>query len=252
MRPDDFDRFSALIQGVADCYGQTLTAQGMVLRFKMLEHADYGDVEKAALSIMASRKYSSMPTPADFIEHIGGGRVEDQAEVEAGKVLDAVGRVGGYASVAFDDAVTQAVIAKAYGGWPKLCETIGTEEDEQWFRKNFAKTWGAYCRQGIVQHGHLPGRSEIGNGSNGLLHTEQIRLVGDKAKAQAILEAGRQEATVPQQLSTSAIFEVAKTRAVASSFGAHGNVKARGASHGYSLPQLGILEAKRHERAAEF
>lgn len=36
MMPDDFDRFDALIQGVADCYGQTLTAQGIALRFKML------------------------------------------------------------------------------------------------------------------------------------------------------------------------------------------------------------------------
>ena len=52
MRAEDFDRFDALIQGVADCYGQTLTAQGIALRFKMLTPFDYAAVERAALAIM--------------------------------------------------------------------------------------------------------------------------------------------------------------------------------------------------------
>ena len=140
MKPDDFDRFDALIQGVADCYGQTLTAPGIVMRFKMLEQFEFAEVEKAALSIMATRKYTSMPTPADFLEHLGGGSMEDRAEVEAGKVLQAIGRYGGYASVVFDDPTTQAVIVQAYGGWVQMC---GVEESEKWFRINFAKTWAA-------------------------------------------------------------------------------------------------------------
>ena len=54
MRAEDFDRFDALIQGVADCYGQTLTAQGIALRFKMLTPFDYAAVERAALAIMGA------------------------------------------------------------------------------------------------------------------------------------------------------------------------------------------------------
>ena len=56
MTHDDFKPFSELIQGVADCYSQTLTAQGIALRFKMLMQFEYAEVERAALSIMASRK----------------------------------------------------------------------------------------------------------------------------------------------------------------------------------------------------
>ena len=130
MTQADFKQFSALIQGVAECYGQSLSAQGIVLRFKLVERFDYAEVEKAALSIMATRKYTSMPTPADFLEHISGGSAEDKAEVEAGKVLAAIGKHGGYTSVVFDDAVTQAVIVQAYGGWPKLCADCGVEESE--------------------------------------------------------------------------------------------------------------------------
>ena len=192
MTQADFDPFSELIQGVAECYGQSLSAQGIALRFKLLEQFSFAEVQNAALSIMATRKYTSMPTPAEFLEHIGGGAAEDKAEVEAGKVLSAIGRHGAYASVVFDDAVTQAVIVQAYGGWPKLCADCGVEESEHWFRKNFAKTWAAYSRQGVKQTGHLPGLFEISNRSNGYLqHIEPPKLVGDPAKARAVLEAGR-------------------------------------------------------------
>lgn len=192
MTQADFDRFDVLMQGVAECYGQTLSAQGIALRFKLLEQFSLPEVEKAVLSIMTSRKYTSMPVPADFLEHISGGSAEDKAEVEAGKVLAAIGKHGAYASVVFDDAVTQAVIMQAYGGWPKLCQDCGVEESEHWFRKNFARTWAAYSRQGVKQSGHLPGLFEITNCSNGYHeHVAPPKLVGDPAKARAVLEAGK-------------------------------------------------------------
>ena len=192
MTRADFNPFSELIQAVAECYGQSLSAQGVALRFKLLEQFDMAEVRQAALSIMATRKYTSMPTPADFLEHISGGSAEDKAEVEAGKVLAAIGKHGAYASVLFDDAVTQAVIVQAYGGWPKLCADCGVEESEHWFRKNFAKTWAAYSRQGVKQSGHLPGLFEITNYSNGFFdYVDPPKLIGDPDKARAVLEAGQ-------------------------------------------------------------
>ena len=199
MTQADFDRFDALLQGVAECYGQTLSAQGIALRFKLLEAFSLQEVEKAVLSIMASRKYTSMPVPADFLEHISGGSAEDKAEVEAGKVLAAIGKHGAYASVVFDDAVTQAVIVQAYGGWPKLCADCGVEESEHWFRKNFAKTWAAYSRQGVKQCGHLPGLFETANRSNGYLeHIDPPKPVGDPSKARAVLEAEKNALTLAE------------------------------------------------------
>ncbi len=195
MTQADFKQFSVLMQGVAECYGQTLSAQGVILRFKLLQQFGYAEMEAATLSIMATRKYTSMPTPADFLEHMSGGAAEDKAEVEAGKVLSAVSAYGGYASVVFDDPVTQAVIVQAYGGWVKLCANCGVEESENWFRKTFAKTWAAYSRQGVKQFGCLPGLIEITNHSSGQYeHIPQPKLIGDPAKAQAVLEAGKESA----------------------------------------------------------
>lgn len=192
MTQADFKRFSALIQGVAECYGQSLSAQGVILRFVTLERFEYDEVRQAAIAIIETRKYTTMPTPADFLEHISGGSAEDKAEVEAGKVLQAIGRHGAYSSVVFDDPVTQAVIVQSYGGWPKLCVECGVEETENWFRKNFTKTWAAYSRQGVKQSGHLPGIIEISNYSNGYHeHIPPPKLVGDPGKAKAVLESGR-------------------------------------------------------------
>jgi hypothetical protein len=191
MTDHDFDRFSAVMLGVAENYGQSLSPQGLLIRFKALSGHEIAEVERAAMNIIMCRKYTSMPTVADFLEHLGGGSAEDRAEVEAGKVLEAIRRHGAYASVVFDDAVTQAVIVMAYGGWAKLCEGCGIEESTQWFRKNFAKTWAAYSRQGVTQTGHLPGIIEISNFSNGYFdYIDPPKLVGDPAKARAVLEAG--------------------------------------------------------------
>ncbi len=191
MRKNDFDGFDALMQGIAENYGQTLSPQGIALRFKALENFDLVDVQRAAMSILESRKYTTMPTVADFMEHLGGGSIEDRAEVEAGKVLDAIGRHGSYASVVFDDPVTMAVINSACGGWVKLCEDCGSEESEKWFRKDFVKTWGAYKRQGVQYFGILPGRHEIGNVSGGMIsHIPKPVFIGDETKAQNIFALG--------------------------------------------------------------
>lgn len=45
------------------------------------------------------------------------GFVEDRAIIEVSKVLEAVRQHGAYSNVIFDSPVTQAVIARAYGGW---------------------------------------------------------------------------------------------------------------------------------------
>lgn len=147
MNEQDFSRFSALMLGLAENYGQSLSSQGIALRFRALTEHDIDAVEQAALSLMLHRKYASMPTVAELLEHVQGGSVEGNAEVEVGKVLTGISEHGSYASVVFDDAVTQAVIVQAYGGWVKLCVDCGTEEPEKWFRKDFTRIWAAYSRE---------------------------------------------------------------------------------------------------------
>jgi hypothetical protein len=108
---------------------------------------------------------------------------EDKAIVEVCKVQKAVRRYGANCSVAFDDPVTMAVIAHIYGGWPELCAECDAED----FRREFVRTWAAYFRQGVKHFGHLPGRSEITNRSNGFCeHIPPSKLIGDPEKANTV------------------------------------------------------------------
>jgi hypothetical protein len=118
--------------------------------------------EKAFNMAMGGLKF--FPKPAELIELIqnDGGRLEDRADVEAGRVLEAVKRHGGYKSIEFDDPVTMAVIQIAFGGWVKLCSELMSDA-EKWFLKDFVKYYQAYSRQNIHHSGHLPGRMEIEN-----------------------------------------------------------------------------------------
>ena len=86
------------------------------MRFRLLAAYPFAEVERAALAVVATRKFTTIPPPAEFLEFLTGGSLEDRGEVEAGKVLQAIGQHGRYSSVVFDDAVTQAVIMQAYGG----------------------------------------------------------------------------------------------------------------------------------------
>lgn len=188
MQDRDFEAFVAIMLGVADNFGAELSANGLELRFKALKAYPLEQVEQAAMAILLSRKYQKMPTVGEFTEHLQGGSCDDRGEVEAGKVIRAIEQHGGYASVAFDDPVTQAVIAQGYGGWAKLCDELAVA-DEKWFRRDFAKMYAAYSRQRVEVFGHLPGRLELAAAS-GNARYERPALIGDRSKAAAIASGG--------------------------------------------------------------
>lgn len=198
MTEHDFDQFANAMMGLAENYGQTISPEGVALRFRALSAHPISEVMQATMGLLASRKYTTMPTVADFMEHLGGGAVQDIAEVEAGKVVDAVRMIGGYRSVAFDDAVTQAVIEQGFGGWAKLNEEL-TDEGMAWFRKDFARMYQSFAKQGVKLHGHLAGLAEIQNTANGLPQFVQPpALVGDRQKALVIAATPSERAIAMQ------------------------------------------------------
>jgi len=157
MEQRDLNAFEAIMQGMAENFNATLTANGINMRFEALKSFPLQEVKTAAMSIIGGRKFTTMPTVAEFLEHLGGGSCDDRAEVEAAKVWQAIGRVGGWSNVVFDDPVTQAVVHHGYGGWSKLCGDMLVDQ-QKWFIKEFVKMYGAYSRQRVQVFGVLPGR----------------------------------------------------------------------------------------------
>lgn len=182
-------RFAEAMALLAENFGGELSKPGLQSRFTLLRAYPIEAVEKMAMRLMAERKYTRMPTVAEMLEYMGEGSVEDRAEIEAAKVLKAIGDVGGYQSVVFDDPVTMAVIHGSYGGWRSLCAET-TEADARWFRQQFGKTYAAYARRDVKVFGHLPGQLEIDAAAGESLHTPRPVLVGDQSRAKAVLEAG--------------------------------------------------------------
>lgn len=122
--------------------------------------------------------------------------LEDRAIVEAGKVLEAVSKHGAYSSVVFDSPVSQAVIARTYGGWARLCSECSTSV----FRREFARAWMAYFRQGVRLFGHLPGIIETTNHSNGFYENIPApKLIGNSEIALIVLKRAEESDTNSNQ-----------------------------------------------------
>ena len=161
MNPADNQRFSAVMMGLSEIFGGNLSPVGLKLFFTTLKRFDIEQVEKAAYSILETRQFTKMPTPADFVEAIEG-KVEDVGALEALDVLQKIKSVGSYESVKFSDPVTMAVIDRRFGGWPRVCEL--EEENEKWFLRDFASAYLSISKGGVVPKlTHLPGRIEIQN-----------------------------------------------------------------------------------------
>lgn len=197
MTDADKNSFAEIMTGLAENFGSQLSRPGLSMRFEALKEYSIDQVKQAATFLMCSRKYTTMPTVAEFLEYLGGGSAEDQAEVEAAKVLDAIKRVGPYSSVSFDDPVTCAVVKQGYGSWEDVIEAADEQRDH-WFVKDFARKWKAFKRQGVLAGGKCAGQIERLNSANGFGdRNPPLALVGDTEKAKRLaLEAGSNDKSV--------------------------------------------------------
>ena len=178
MTEADKPRFAQIMAGLAEVYNATVSTAGLQVRFAALQDFTIDQVDAACVACLRLRRFSTMPTVGEIIDFIGGGRVEDRAEVEAAKVWQAVTRFGHVRDIVFDDETTMAVIAFGFGGWIKMCGELLVEK-QGLFIRDFSRLYGAYARQGIIYTGKL-----IGSASN-----DSPVLVGDRSKAMAVLNA---------------------------------------------------------------
>jgi len=200
MTDKDLERFTDLMNGLADNFSAELSTPGLKMRFKVLKSFSIQEIEQAAYNLLATRKFTKMPTVADFLEAMGygAGSLEDRAETALATVLKAMSSIGAYESVAFEDPVITAVIERM-GGWPKCCLTEGGELT--WWEKDFRKIYMSFFREGIKRTGHLPGLTEIDNHANGYFdHIPKPKLIADENKNKGTAKI---ENTTPAKLLTS-------------------------------------------------
>lgn len=182
--------FHELFTGVAELYGQNPSPAVFEIWFNALKRFEIRDIGRAfSVHVQSPDQGRFMPKPADIIRILEGS-AKETAFAAWTKVYQAIGRVGSYASVVFDDPIIHRVI-RDMGGWVYLC---GIAEDEVPFKANdFVARYQGFRSSGEVPDypRMLVGIVEGENRLNGYLDEipEPVRI-GDPEKARQVYLAG--------------------------------------------------------------
>ena len=188
MNQSDFDDFSNTLSLVAEQYGKSFSPDVIMLYWKALGDFEWSAVKHALfLHIRNADTGMYLPKIADIIKMLDG-TTSDQAMVAWTDVEKAMSRVGAYASVVFDDNITQAVI-RDMGGWAGMCHK---QIDELPFvAKEFQQRYRHYkSTNKPTNHPKvLIGSAEAENQLLGF-NSEPPVPIGDKDKARQVYLTG--------------------------------------------------------------
>lgn len=165
MEKQNLKEFTEIMMAIADNYpGATFTSKGLKLRFEALGEFSIDQISEAAVKLIRTNKYNSMPTTADIIDAIedtpGRISVKDRAEIEAGKVLDHLHRYGKGVIPEFEDPVTRHLMTTRwrYGSWAAYV----IESDLKWWHKDFVRAYQAHASGiGLDCLPNLPGLKQL-------------------------------------------------------------------------------------------
>jgi hypothetical protein len=154
-------------------------------------------IERVEQALMrAVQRLRFFPKPVEILDLSGESQASlaDVALVESSKAITALEKHGTYASVCFDNPVTQAVIERHFGGWPEFSQAV-RDDGAKWVGKDFCRVYEAFSRQNVQVTGYLPGICERENSLSGCERfTARPALIGDRQKALAVLGESRKEA----------------------------------------------------------
>lgn len=188
MVDSELKEFAGTLLAVAEYYGKELSAGVVDVYWEGLREYDLAAVQKALWTHSKNPDTGQfMPKIAD-ISKVMQGRTGDQAAIAWSKVNQAVRRVGTYQSVAFDDPVIHRVLSDM-GGWTLL----GNKTEDEWpfIARDFENRYRGYrMRDETPEYAPvLIGMAEAHNSSEGF-RSQPPTLIGDKAKAQAVMAGG--------------------------------------------------------------
>ncbi len=147
MNKQDANRFQTIMQGMADNFRDTITTEGMRLRWELLKGYTIGQIEKACLQIMCTRKYTKMPPVAEFIEAIEGQApsLEARAEQQWSEIVTQIQTVGFYGTPSYSDQLTADLMQRRFQ-FRNLCQA--TKKDLSFIRREFI---AAYCAEDVYR-----------------------------------------------------------------------------------------------------
>lgn len=171
--------FYGLFVILCETYNREATKSLCLSYYMILEHLKFEDFKSAVVAILSSRKYSSLPMPADILEAINGSS-DDKAMLALHELEHAMSRVGAYNSVCFQDSIVMETVLRM-GGWIKLCRM--TEDEWKFLKKEFMNIYKALSKISFEAPAYLVGIEQKEAEANGYFEDAQkanIYLVGFK------------------------------------------------------------------------
>ncbi len=152
--------------------GKPMTQEQIKAWHLMLDDLDVDTVRRGVVATMRDYQYAGFPPVGVVRKNCGSmtGNITatDRVTIAWAAVKTAVPTQGGYATVTFDDPITNATI-RALGGWVRICDTESGEQFDAWLRKEFERTYTAFMAAGVQQDQAAPlaGLCDIANGATG-------------------------------------------------------------------------------------
>jgi hypothetical protein len=141
QKPD----FVKMITEVLAFYKQDTSRFAISVWWEAAKHFDFEQVSKALTAhAMDPDRGQFPPKPADLVRQLQGTSA-DRAMIAWGKVHEAMGRVGAYSDVVFDDPAIHAAV-EDLGGWVKMCR--GEISELSYLQHRFCEAHKAYTNRG--------------------------------------------------------------------------------------------------------
>ena len=170
--------FAELFTLLCTTYNKEATKTLMSAYYMVLSELSKEQFQDAIMKMLATRKYTNLPMPADILEAVYGNP-DDEALIALKELEDAMGIFGAYKSVIFKNKLIMACV-EGMGGWQRICQM---PLDEWKFQKQeFLKLYKAYMKSGkapLVDY--LVGIAEQKNRFEGYLEDADetpVHLVG--------------------------------------------------------------------------
>lgn len=202
--PAHFVRFAKAVSVLAEYYSRELSEAVIGLYWQGLQQYPIDDIEAAIgrhLQNPDSGQY--MPKIADIVRMIDG-TTQSASAIAWGKVQRAIGSVGTYSSICFDDPCIHLALGDI-GGWIEVGKC--SLDELPFMQARFDKAYRAYRTRANdlpPYPRHLPGICETSNAAAGY-RVDPPLLVGDKARARAVLAGGSDAPRLPVHVGSAAL-----------------------------------------------
>lgn len=189
MQPLDRAPFAQLITDVLAYYRQDASRFVLELWWNACQGFDLEQIRTAL------QRHCTDPERGQFVPKVADlarilqGTTTDRAALAWGKCLEAMGSVGAYTDVVFDDPAIHAVV-EDLGGWPKLCRTETKELG--YVQHRFCESHRAYVGRGKFDYPRrlMGDRSPDSEYLKSGLPLPKPALIGDAPRAKQVYLQG--------------------------------------------------------------